>query len=115
MNENLKVPAKFLIDLGENTSKALADGKFTGTEAISFLPLFMGVPDILQRKEAIAEEWKNRTTESLADLNEYISTELSLENKGLEAKIEKGLSALVALLDFIGEFKKDEEPVVAPV
>lgn len=109
MNENLKVPVKFLIDLGENASKALEDGKFTGTEAISFLPLFMGVPDILQRKEAIAEEWKNRTSESLADLRTYISTELTLENKELEAKIEKGLAALVSLLDFIGEFKKPEQ------
>lgn len=109
MNENLKVPAKFLIDLGENTSKALADGKLTGTEAISFLPLFMSVPDILQRKEAISEEWKNRTSESLEDLKNYISTELTLDNKELEAKIEKGLSALVSLLDFIGEFKKPAE------
>ena len=106
MNENLKVVAKFGIDLGENVAKALEDGKFSGAEVFGFLPILMSVPGILEKKDAIKSEWAGRTSESMAELNAYIQSEFSLPNPATEAKIEKSLSAIVAILDLVSEFQK---------
>ena len=106
MNENLKPVAKFAIDLGENIAKSLEDGKFSGGEIFSFLPILMGVPGILENKDAIKAEWAARTSESMSELNSYIQSEFSLPNPATEAKIEKGITAIVAVLDLVSEFQK---------
>lgn len=106
MNDNLKMVAKFGIQFGENVANVLEDSKISAGEAFSFLPILMSVPGILEKKAEIKAEWEGRTTESMQDLNLYIQTELSLPNKPLEAKIEKGVTAVLAVLDLVAEFQK---------
>lgn len=108
MNDNLKLVAKFGIEFGENVARVLEDGKISGGEAFSFLPILMSVPGILEKKGEIKTEWEARTTESLAELNIYIQAELNLPSQSTEAKIEKGVTAILSVLDLISEFQKKE-------
>lgn len=114
MNENLKLAAKLFIDLGEKLAEILADNKISLNEAFGLIPTLTSAPGVLEKKAEIKAEWESRTPESLADLNAYIAAELTLDNKGLEAKIEKAFAAGVAILDLIDAFKKEETPE-APV
>lgn len=108
MNENLKLVAKFGIEFGENAARVLEDGKISGTEAFSFLPILMQVPGILDKKAEIKAEWSQRTTESMAELNSWIQGELNLPNPATEAKIEKGVTAILAVLDLVDVFQKKD-------
>lgn len=108
MNENLKLAAKLFIDLGETLSEVLADSKITLTEAFGLIPVLTSAPAVLEKKAEIKAEWEARTPESLADLNAYIQTELTLDNKSLELKIEKSFAAGVAILDLVDAFKAEK-------
>lgn len=104
--ENLKVVAKFGIDLGEKAASVLADGKMTGNEVFELLPVLMSIPGILQKKDAIVAEFKDLSTDERAELNAFIQLEFDIPNDQLETKIEKGLTAVVAVLDLVTAFQK---------
>lgn len=104
--ENLKAVAKFGIELGEKAADALADGKITASEAFGFLPTLMAIPDILSRKDAIVAEFKDLSGDERYELNAFIQAEFDIANDALENKIEKGLNAVVAVLDLVSAFQK---------
>lgn len=103
--ENLKMVAKFGIQLGEDASKVLADGKVTAMEGLSLLPDLMGISGILENKQAIADEFKDLTSDERAELNKYIAEEFDIADDVLEIKIEKSIAAAVAVLDLVSVFK----------
>ncbi len=105
--ENLKLVAKTGVDLGEKIATTFEDSKITMQEAFGFLPILMGVPDIISKKEAIKAEWKDLDDAERDDIKAYVAVELSLPNNpALERKIEKGISLVLDVVDFVGEFKK---------
>lgn len=104
--DQLKIVAKFGIDLGEAFAAALADKKITLQEALGFLPTVMALPGILQAKDQIVAEFKDLDMAEREELNKYIQTEFDIANDQLENKIEKGLIAAVAVLDLIEAFQK---------
>lgn len=104
--ENLKTVAKFGIDLGENISAALADSKITLSEAVSLLPTVMSLPGIIEKKADIVAEFKDLDSAERSELNAYIAAEFDIADDELENKIEKGLSAVVAVLDLVSAFQK---------
>lgn len=104
--DNLKVVAKFGIDLGEKAAAILADGKMQGAEVFELLPVLMAIPGILQKKTEIVAEFKDMTTDERTQLNSYIQEEFDIPNDQLEMKIEKGLTAVVAILDLVTAFQK---------
>lgn len=107
MNENLKLVAKTGVDLVERVTEVFADGKISGAEAFSFLPVLMSVPGILEKKDQIKAELKALDTAGRADLQAYVAEELELPNNpALERKIEKGSAVILAVLDLVDEFKK---------
>lgn len=108
--ENLKVVAKFGIDLGEKAASVLQDGKMTGAEVFELLPALMGIPGIISKKHEIAAEFKDLTSEERTQLNNYIAVEFDIPNDQLENKIEKGLAAVISILDLISAFQKPEAP-----
>lgn len=102
----LKTVAKFGIDLGEQASSALADNKISAQEAFGFLPVLMGIPGIIQQKDQIVAEFKDLDNVERLELNQYIHQEFDIANDELENKIEKGLNAVVAVLDLVSAFQK---------
>lgn len=111
MNENLKLVAKAGVDLVEKISEVFADGKISGAEAFSFLPVLLAVPGILEKKEEIKAEIKALDAAGRADIRQYVADELELPNNpALERKIEKGAGVIVAILDLVDEFKKPAAP-----
>ena len=110
MNENLNLVAEAGIDLGMYAAQVFEDGKISPMEGFGFLPKLMSIPGIIEKKEQIKAEWESRTTESLAALNSHIQAKLSLPGSpALEAKIEKSVSAALAILDLVDAFKKPAE------
>lgn len=103
--ESLKTVAKFGIELGEKAADALADGKVSATEAFGFLPTLMAIPGILAQKDDVVAEFKDLTSEERSELNAFIAAEFDIANDALESKIEKGLSAVVAILDLVSAFQ----------
>lgn len=115
MNDNLKLVAKAVVDLIERSSDVFADGKVSGAEAFSFLPVLLSVPGILENKEAIKAEAAALDDAGRADLREYVAAELQLPNNpGLQRKITKGIAVVVAVLDLVDEFKKAPAPTDQP-
>lgn len=104
--ENLKLVAKTGIDLGEKAAQVFADGKVTLPEGLEFLPVLMGVPGILEKKAEIVAEFKDLDGAERTELNNYIQAEFDIANDELENKIEKALTAVVAVLDLVTAFQK---------
>lgn len=104
--ENLKKVAKFGIDLGEKTASVFEDGKVSTMEAFGFLPVLMDIPGIIEKKDDIIAEFKDLSTEERTELNAFIQAEFDIADDALETKIEKGLTAVVAILDLMSAFQK---------
>lgn len=104
--ENLKNVAKFGIELGEKTASILEDGKVSALEALGYLPVLLAVPGIIEHKDDIIAEFKDLSKDERDELNEFIQDEFDIADDELELKIEKSLTAAVAILDLISAFKK---------
>lgn len=111
--EALKPVVKTLADLGEKISTALADGKLSTSEMFTLLLALTPVSDIIQNKDAIAQAWKDRTPEGLAELSTYAKDELNLDNADLEAKIEAVIDLALAGANVISLFQKKAETPAA--
>lgn len=109
--ENLKIVAKAGVSLGQQIATTFEDDKITLQEAFAFLPILMGIPDIIKKKAEIKAEWKDLDGAERGEIKTFVATELSLPNNpGLERKIEKGIALILDILDFIAEFKKPVPP-----
>lgn len=105
--ENLKLVAKAGVSLGETIATVFEDNKITITEAFGFLPVLMGIPDILKKKADIQAEWKDLDSDERDEIKAFVASELSLPNNpALERKIEKGIGLVLDIVDFSHEFKK---------
>jgi len=107
--ENLKIVAKAGVDLGTKIGEVFADGKVSGSEALSFLPVLLAIPGIVEKKADIKAEFKDLDATERVEIQQYVAAELQLPNNpALERKIEKGINIIVAVLDLVDEFKKFE-------
>lgn len=105
--DNLKLVAKSGIQLGQLTATTFEDNKITLTEAFAFIPVLMGIPDLLKKKSEIKAEWKDLDTAERNEIKLFVSSELNIPNNpSLERKIEKGISLILDVVDFASEFKK---------
>lgn len=115
MNENLKLVATTGVNLVERVSEVFADGKISGAEAFSFLPVLLSVPGILEKKEELKAEWQALDSAGRADINAHVAAELQLPNNPkLQSKIIKGFALIMAILDLVDEFKKPPAPQPIP-
>jgi len=48
--DNLKIVAKAGVDLGTKIGEVFADGKVSGSEALSFLPVLLAIPGIVESR-----------------------------------------------------------------
>ena len=87
--ENLKKAAKLGIELGEQTSEVLEDGKLKALEMLSF----------------IENEVLELDAEDRAALNAYIQVEFDIPNEKLESIIEAGLNVVISLFILADHFK----------
>lgn len=94
----------FGLGLFASLKMALADKKITFQEAIGLLPQVMQLPDLVSKLPAVREEWKNRTTESLAALKEFVKIHFDIDDDQLELAIEAAIGTVTDLVDTIDKF-----------
>jgi hypothetical protein len=110
--EKLKVAAKLLISFGQKIESTSKDG-FQIVELFSFLGELSQIPAIFADKDEIVAEFKDLDATERAELVAYIETELTLENKKVEAIIEKSLGVLISILQLVDSLKTaPAEPTV---
>jgi len=106
--ENLKKVVQFGAKLGEGVADILEDGKVELGEAAALLPTLMEVPGILANKDKIKQEVSDLSDDERAELKEVFATEFDPADDALEDKVEKSINAVVAVLDLIDAFKKNQ-------
>lgn len=104
--ENLKKAAKLGIELGEQTSEVLADGKLKALEMLSFIDELMQLPGIVNSAADIKNEVLELDEADRAALNAYIQVEFDIPNEKLESIIESGLNVVISLFILADHFKK---------
>lgn len=104
--ENLKKAAKFGIELGEQTSEVLEDGKLKALEMLSFIDELMQLPGVVNAAADIKNEVMELDEADRAELNAYIQAEFDIPNDKLESMIEAGLNVVISLFILADHFKK---------
>lgn len=104
--ENLKKAAKLGIELGEQTSEVLEDGKLKALEMLSFIDELMQLPGIVNSAADIKNEVLELDAEDRASLNAYIQAEFDIPNEKLESIIEAGLDVIISLFILADHFKR---------
>jgi hypothetical protein len=107
--ENLKQVIVVAANLGKQIEVAVKGG-LKLIDLLGFVDDFTAIGAVIKNKEAIVAEFKDLDDAERAELLAYVKQNLDLENDGLEDKIEKSLTILVDILDFVGTFKKPEAP-----
>lgn len=120
-DDQLKVVALALVDLGEGADKVIHGGTTVAQKAAALMGfLVTKVADLSALSGLSAAELKSEfaalNNETVQDLVSYVKQELQLTDANVEAKIETGLDILVKL-EGLGEdvmgFIKSMKPAVA--
>lgn len=109
--DNLKKLIKFSLDISENISSALADGKITTVEIFGFLPELMQVPGVVKSWKDIVAEVKDLMPDERIQLHAFVADEFDIPNDKVEVFIEHSLEQIISLNALILEFKKLDDPV----
>lgn len=114
--ENLKKAAGLLISFIKQGETSFKDG-FQLSDLFAFMGQFAQVPEVIQNKQALIDEWKNKTNADVQDLLTFIDTNLAIQNAEVEAKIKAAIAALIANVTLIELFVKKSNPTppVTPV
>src|SRR5690554_4620253 len=105
MNENLKKAGDILTDVVMHVVDSLKDGKITGAEAIGILPKLMDIPSVLENKELLANEWKNRTRESVIELSDYVASKLNFQYEHTRYKAKALVYMAASAINTLDAFK----------
>lgn len=101
--ENLKKLVSFGVSIGKQISDDLKDGKFTLQEGLALLPQLMGIPDIINSKDAIIQEAKDLSIDEVGQLIDSINGATSENVVGI---IEDALTFIVAGKNLVERFTK---------
>lgn len=101
--ENLKNAAQVLINFVKQGEISFKDG-FQLSDLFAFMGEFTAIPAILQNKQALINEWKNKTNADVQDLLSFIDTNLAIQNKDVEAKVKAAIAAFLANISLIELF-----------
>lgn len=112
--DNLKKAAKLLVSFGKEIETA-AKGGFQITDLFGFIDEISQIPEIINNKTAILEEFKDLTAEERSELLEYVKIELVLEDKNLENIIETALVTGISLLALVEAIRANNKPAEEPV
>lgn len=104
--ENLKKAAKFGIELGEQLSSVLEDGKLKAVEMLSFIDELMQLPGVVNAASEIKQEVFDLDATERAELSDYIKGEFDIANDKIEIAIEAGLDVIASVIILIDTFKK---------
>lgn len=108
--ENLKKAATLAIRFGQQIETA-AEGGFKLADLFGFIDEFSAIPEVVNNKQAIVDEFKDLDSTERAELVAYIEQTLDLKNDRLEGIIESGLELVLAILVLVDKLKKpSEEP-----
>lgn len=101
--ENLKNAAKVVIDLIKQGEISFKDG-FQLSDIFAFMGQFTAIPAIIQNKQALIDEWKNKTNADIQDLLAFIDANLAIQNKDVEAKIKGSIAAFISVISLVELF-----------
>ena len=104
--ENLKKAAKFGIELGEQLSSVLEDGKLKAVEILSFIDELMQLPGVVNAAADIKQELIDLDSAERAELSDYIKSEFDISNEKIESAIESGLDVISAVIILIDVLKR---------
>lgn len=104
--ENLKKAAKFGIELGEQLSSVLEDGKLKAVEMLSFIDELMQLPGVVNAAADIKQELIDLDSAERAELSDYIKSEFDISNEKIESAIESGLDVISAVIILIDVLKR---------
>lgn len=108
--ENLKKAATLAIRFGQQIETA-AEGGFKLADLFGFIDEFSAIPEVVNNKQAIVDEFKDLDSTERAELVSYVEQTLDLKNDRLEGIIEAGLELVLAILVLVDKLKKpSEEP-----
>lgn len=111
LNESVKTFFKYLIDLGEEADRSLADG-FQKKDLLNFFDELFGIPAFLKAvPEAVAVLKAGISPEDKQGYIDFVSQEFDLGNDDAELKIEKGFALALSAQEFIALFKKSVNPI----
>jgi len=106
--EKIKKALGFIIELGDNVSKALKDGKYSFAEIFGTALVAKEVVPIIKESKELYAELKDLDLEEKHDIEKWAKNKFDIPNDKLEKKIEKGFNVLISIADFGGTFAKDE-------
>lgn len=108
--DNLKKLIKFSLDISENISSALADGKITTVEIFGFLPELMQVPGVVKSWKDIVAEVKDLMPDERIQLHAFVADEFDIPNDKVEVFIENALLQAISLITLVEQFKAIKKP-----
>jgi hypothetical protein len=102
-----------LINVAEQFDIALLDGKLSLSEVVTVVvSAIPGASAIWENRIELVAELKDLDSDELAEVNQFVATELDLSNELAEKKVEKVIAALIALIDMVSALREKPEEVV---
>ena len=105
--EKLKEAVAVIYNSVNTADSTLADG-FQVTDLFSILLQLSPLPQVIQAKDDLKNQWKDLSDEEIPVLIAYFNAGLSLKNKELQGRIQKAASAIGAVAIAIRAFSKKE-------
>lgn len=111
--EAAKVLVKFGAELGMDIEKSLADGHLDAADAVRFFPILTSIGDVVAAAKDASFKMADYTADELKQINDELCADLNLDNKALEAVIEKSFLVVESILELV-TLSKSLKKVAAP-
>jgi hypothetical protein len=98
---------KFVVSLGNAVDKALEDKKINMMDVPLFMDPMIKIAPAFENIGMVAKEIGDLDAAERAELVKYVEDELDLRSDDTEKMIERGLSLVSLVYEFIKGFKKD--------
>ena len=98
---NLKKAVRFATSVGNEFQNALADGKFSATEAFNFIDEVAQLPEIINSRAEIVAEAKDIDSAEGQELRQYVRTELNIANEKVEDVIDSAINWVLATAQLV--------------
>lgn len=106
--KNLKDALSVVINIGEKTDEALADGNINIAEGVSITMSALGLIKVVKNAKEIKKEFIALTSEQKTELSTWFSEEFDIINDNTESIIEMVFNAILQLGDVFALVAKKE-------
>lgn len=102
--KEIKEVLAFSIALGKGIEQSLKDDKFSLSDIPNFMGAFMKLIPAMTGLDEVKLELVAAGPEEVAELKEYVQTELDLDNDSIEELVEASLAVIFDIWNLVNKF-----------